>query len=78
MLLSPSTTSPNELEWAYCFDIHLNAFFAVFTILHLAQERDINILNRFIQIVCTHACELHLKIEKRHIAAAKRKNTVAA
>lgn len=27
----------NDLEWAYCFDVHLNATFAVFTILHLAQ-----------------------------------------
>lgn len=36
LLLSPSNVG-NELEWAYCFDVHLNAFFAVFTILHLAQ-----------------------------------------
>ncbi|CBY20817.1 unnamed protein product [Oikopleura dioica] len=27
----------NELEWAYCFDVHLNATFSLFTILHLAQ-----------------------------------------
>jgi len=37
LLLSP-LSSTNELEWAYCFDVHLNAFFAVFTILHLAQD----------------------------------------
>ena len=29
----------SELEWAYCFDIHINAFFAVFIILHMAQDR---------------------------------------
>jgi len=33
----PPASTGNELEWAYCFDVHLNAFFAVFTILHLAQ-----------------------------------------
>lgn len=27
----------DDLEWAYCFDIHINAFFAVFIILHMAQ-----------------------------------------
>lgn len=27
----------SDLEWAYCFDIHINAFFAVFIILHMAQ-----------------------------------------
>ena len=28
----------SDLEWAYCFDIHINAFFAVFMILHMAQD----------------------------------------
>ena len=32
----------SDLEWAYCFDIHINAFFAVFIILHMAQDRLIN------------------------------------
>ena len=31
----------DDLEWAYCFDIHINAFFAVFIILHMAQESEI-------------------------------------
>ena len=34
-----SLNNNNELEWAYCFDIHINAFFAVFIILHMAQDR---------------------------------------
>ena len=32
----------SDLEWAYCFDIHINAFFAVFMILHMAQDCLIN------------------------------------
>ena len=32
----------SDLEWAYCFDIHINAFFAVFIILHMAQDCLIN------------------------------------
>lgn len=26
-----------DVEWAYCFDVHLNAFFPLITVLHIIQ-----------------------------------------
>ncbi|KAF8737149.1 UNC-50-like protein, partial [Rhizoctonia solani] len=37
LLLSPSQSPPTKVEWAYTFDVHTNAFFPVFLILHGLQ-----------------------------------------
>jgi len=35
--LLKNPNSNQDVEWAYCFDIHLNAFFPLLTILHVLQ-----------------------------------------
>jgi hypothetical protein len=38
LLLSPTSSTPStRVEWAYAFDVHTNAFFPVFLILHGLQ-----------------------------------------
>ena len=35
--LLKNTKSNLDVEWAYCFDVHLNAFFPLLVILHVFQ-----------------------------------------
>lgn len=32
-----ATHTGQDVEWAYCFDVHLNAFFPLLMILHVFQ-----------------------------------------
>merc|ERR1711936_1212889 len=36
-LLKPGIRAQQDVEWGFCFDIHLNAFFPILVILHFVQ-----------------------------------------
>ncbi|ESO03484.1 hypothetical protein HELRODRAFT_100226 [Helobdella robusta] len=50
LIVQPPTRC--DVEWAYCFDIHLNAFFPLLTILHFLQLPFLNYFISYSIIMC--------------------------